>query len=129
MWNTNLQMIYRGEACLMDYTGSTVVGGGQRRKSWKPIERSRGWSTESNEAWVKTKMANVIGFVNVEIIHCLGKNTSLYKPGVSWMVNWNQWGGNSVWKLLSWEVWPRRKGEVHSLSCENKGLRCVWNSE
>lgn len=39
MWNTNLQMIYRGEACLMDYTGSTVVGGGQGRKSWKPRER------------------------------------------------------------------------------------------
>lgn len=32
-------MIYRGEACLMDCAMSTVVGGGQGKKSWKPRER------------------------------------------------------------------------------------------
>ena len=32
-------MIYRGEGCLMDCAVSTVVGGGQGKKSWKPRER------------------------------------------------------------------------------------------
>lgn len=42
-------MMYRGEACLMDCTGSTVAGGGQERKSWKPRERRISQEAEDDQ--------------------------------------------------------------------------------